>query len=181
METHQKPLQAAVKPGIIIGLVLTVVTYLLYFVDYSLLASQWTGLVSLAIYVGMVIYFGIQYRKEIGGFINFGPAFLFSFYSSIIMTVVSTIGSMLLFLVLDPGLGEKMADIGLQNTVEIMDRFGAGDAISTDQLDEIREGIVQGYTFVGLIKSAGIVCVFYAFVSLILGAIIKKKDKSRDF
>lgn len=181
METHQKPFQAAVKPGVVIGLILTVLTYLLYFVDYSLLASQWTGLVSLVIYAGLVIYFGIQYRREIGGFINFGPAFLFAFYSLLIMTVISTIGSMLLFLILDPGLGEKMADIGLQNTVAIMDRFGAGDALSTDQLDEIREGIVKGYTFTGLIKSAGIVSVFYALISLILGAIIKKKDKSLDF
>ena len=62
-----------------------------------------------------------------------------------------------------------------------MDRFGAGDALTGDQLDEIRVGIAEGYTFTGLIKSAAIVSIFYALVSLILGAIIKKKDKSRDF
>lgn len=181
METVPKPFQAAITPGLVTGLFLTVISYLLYFVDYELLASGWLGLFSLVLYGGLIIYFGINYRKEKGGYLDFGDAFQFSFFSLLIMMVITTIGNMLLFLVGDPGLAEKMADIGLMNTMEIMDTFGAGENMSSDQIDEIRQGILDGYTFIGMIKGAGIMVIFYAILALILGAIIKKKDKTLDY
>jgi len=180
MEPEQTPFQAAIKPGLIVGLILTVITYLCYFVDFNLLGSSWLGFGSLAIYCGLIIYFGIQYRKELGGFMNFGTAFQFSFYSLLVMLLITTLGNMLLFLGLDPGLGEKMADVGLKNTMEIMDTFGAGE-MSSGQMEEIRQGILQGYTPIGLLKGAGFMVIFYAILALILGAIIKKKDKSLDY
>jgi uncharacterized protein YkvS len=181
METEPKPFQAAITPGIVTGLILTGISYLLYFVDYELLASGWLGLFSLLLYCGLIIYFGINFRKDRGGYLNFGDAFQFSFFSLLIMLVVTTIGNMLLFLVGDTGLAEKMADIGLMNTMEIMDTFGAGENMSSDQIDEVRQGILDGYTFSGMLKGAGIMVIFYAILALILGAIIKKKDKSLDY
>src|SRR5690606_31347737 len=127
MEHHQTPFQAALKAGLITGLFLTAFSFVCYFIDYKLLASTWLGLVTLAIYSGLVIYFGIEYRKELGGFMSFGSAFQFSFFSLLIMLAITTVGNMLLFMVLDPDLGEKMADVGLENTLKIMDSFGAGD------------------------------------------------------
>ena len=85
METEQKPFQAALTPGIVTGLILTVISYLLYFVNYEWLASGWLGLFSLLLYSGLIIYFGINYRKDRGGFLDFGDAFQFSFYSLLIM------------------------------------------------------------------------------------------------
>lgn len=181
MEAEQSPFQAAIKSGLVIGLLMTVITFLLYFVDFQLLGSGWFGFGSLLLYSGLVIYFGIQYRKELGGFINFGPAFQFSFFSLLVMLVITTVGNMLLFWGIDPDLSEKMADIGLKNTLEIMDTFGAGDAMSSDQLDEIRQGLLDGYTFLGMLKGAGIIALFFAVLSLILGAIIKKKDKTLEY
>jgi hypothetical protein len=180
METEHSPFQAALKAGIIIGLILTVITFVCYFVDYNLLGSSWLGFGSLAIYCGLIIYYGIQYRKELGGFMNFGTAFRFSFYTLLVMLLITTLGNMLLFLVLDPALGEKMADVGLKNTLEIMDTFGAGD-MSSDQMDEIRQGILDGYSALGLLKGAGFMVIFYAILALILGAIIKRRDKSLDY
>lgn len=181
MEAEQSPFQAAIKPGLVTGLVLTVITYLLYFVDYQLLGSGWLGMGSLVIYCGLIIYFGIQYRNERGGFMNFGTAFQFSFFSLLIMLVITTIGNMLLYWGIDPELSGKMAEIGLNNTMEIMDTFGAGESMSSDQIDEIRDGILEGYTLTGMIKGAGIMILFYAVLALILGAIIKKRDKSLDY
>ena len=111
---------------------------------------------------------------------NFGTAFQFSFFSLLIMLAITTLGNMLLFMVVDPTLGEKMADVGLENTLKIMDSFGAGD-LPSEQMDEIKKGILDGYTPLGMLKGAGFMVIFYAVVSLILGAIIKKKDKSLDY
>ncbi|MEX2591488.1 MAG: DUF4199 domain-containing protein [Anditalea sp.] len=181
MELEQKPFHAAIKSGVVIGLILTGITFLLYIVDYSLLASGWVGFGSLVIYCSLVIYFGINYRRQLGGFINFGPAFQFSFFTLLIMLVITTVGNMLLFIGMDPTLAENMADIGVENTLGIMDAFGTGDAMSSDQIDEIRQGLLESYTVTGMLKSAGVMLVFYAVLALILGATIKKKDKSLDY
>src|SRR5690606_29518596 len=109
MEENQSPFQAAVRPGIMIGILLTVITFLLYFIDFQLLGSGWISFLTLIIYCGLIIYYGIQYRKERGGFIAFGPAFQFAFFSLLIMLVITTLGNILLFLVIDPGLPDKLA------------------------------------------------------------------------
>jgi len=180
MEHHQTPFQAALKAGLITGLFLTAFSFVCYFIDYKLLGAAWLGIATLVIYCGLVIYFGTEYRKELGGFMNFGTAFQFSFFSLLIMLAITTLGNMLLFMVVDPTLGEKMADVGLENTLKIMDSFGAGD-LPSEQMDEIKNGILDGYTPLGMLKGAGFMVIFYAVVSLILGAIIKKKDKSLDY
>ncbi len=181
MENEQSPFQAAVKAGLITGLVLAVITFVCYFVDYQILGSGWLSFLSLVIYCGLIIYFGIQYRKEQGGFMNYGTAFQFSFFSLLIMLVVTTLSNMLLFLVVDPGLGERMVAVGLENTLEMMDSFGMGDNISSEQLDELEKGMLEGYTAWGMLKGAGVMVIFYAILALILAAIIKKKDKSLDY
>ena len=180
METTTTPSQAAIKAGVITGLLLTVISYLCYFVDYELLTSNWLNFFSFVLYCGLIIYFGIEYRKELGGFMSFGTGFQFAFVSLLIMLVINTIGNMLLFLVLDPGLGPRMADLIMENTLNMMDSFGAGE-LPADQMDEMKKGFVEAYTAWGMIKGAAFLLVFYAILALILGAIIKKKDKSLDY
>ncbi|HLW18705.1 MAG TPA: DUF4199 domain-containing protein [Cyclobacteriaceae bacterium] len=180
MENAQTPFQAAIKAGLITGLFLTAFSFVCYFIDYKFLAATWLGLVTLAIYCGLIIYFGIEYRKELGGFMSFGTAFQFSFFSLLIMLAITTIGNMLLFMVLDPSLGDKLADVILENTLNTMDSFGVGE-MSSDQIEEMRNGMREGYTPVGMLKGVGFMAIFYAILSLILGAIIKKRDKSLDY
>lgn len=180
MENPSTPFQAAIKAGLITGLILTVITYVFYFIDYELLAAAWLWPLTLVVLCGLIIYFGMQYRTELGGFMAFGTAFQFAFFSLIVMMIVTTVGNILLYVVLDPGLGEKMADITLEKTLKALDSFGAGD-LSSDQMDEMRNGVMEAYSTVGMLKSAGISIIFYAILALILGAIIKKKDKSLDY
>ncbi|WPR74223.1 DUF4199 domain-containing protein [Algoriphagus sp. NG3] len=182
MEEQQSPFQAAIKPGLTIGLVSMAITYLAYFINSSLLASGWFSLVSLAIAVAFVIYFGSQYRAERGGFMSFGTAFNFSFISLVISAIVGTIGLMVLYQVVDPSLPQVLADEAFQTTLETMEKFGASvDAMSPEQLEEMRKATLDGFTVTGQLKGFGFILIFYAIVALILGAILKKRDKSLDY
>src|SRR5690606_29269662 len=109
MEPTTTPSQAAIKAGLVTGLILFVINFLCYFINYELLATSWVGILSVVLYCGLIIFFGIQYRKELGGFMSFGTAFQFAFVSLIIMLIITTLGTLLLFLVLDPGLGPRSA------------------------------------------------------------------------
>ncbi|WP_035805021.1 DUF4199 domain-containing protein [Lunatimonas lonarensis] len=183
METNVSvtPSQAAVKAGLYLGLVMFILTLLAYFVDYSILVSFWFGIIILVLFFGLILYFGFQYRKSVGGYLEYSPAFVFSFVTLLISGLIGLAGNMILYQVIDPELPKMLVDAQLENMLQMMDRFGAGDSISGDQLDEIREGVEANFTVFGQIKSFAIGNIVYAIMALILAAIIKKRDKSLDY
>lgn len=182
MEEQQTPLQAAIKPGLTMGLVALAITYIAYFIDATLLASAWFGIVALVIFFGLLIYFGKEYRNELGGFMSFGTAFNFSFISIVISGIVSLIGQILLFQVIDPSLPQVLADITFENSLKMMESFGQNpDSLPPGTLDEIRNSTASTFTLGGQLKNFGFALVVYAIIALILAAILKKRDKSLDY
>lgn len=181
-EQVQTPFQAAVKPGLTIGLVALAITYVAYFIDSTLLASGWFALVAIVVFFVLIFYFGKQYRTELGGYMTFGTAFNFSFITMIISGLVSLLGQILLYHVIDPDLPQVLADMTFENSLSMMEKFGANpDSMSPDQLEEIRKSSSSGFTLAGQLKGFGFGLIVYAIIALILGAILKKRDKSLDY
>jgi len=175
------PFQAAIKAGVVIGLVTLAIYYVAYFIDVETLSAAWVGFLLLGISLGLVIYFGLDYRKDLGGFMSFKVAFQFVFITFIISGLISTLGNILLFQIIDPSLPGILADAQLENTMAMMDKFGQGNAISSDQMAEMRTSFEESRSAFGMIKAFGISIIIYAILALILGAIIKKRDKSLDY
>jgi hypothetical protein len=63
----------------------------------------------------------------------------------------------------------------------MLEQFGAADAMTSEQMDEMRKANAEGFTVFGQLKGFGVILIFYAIVALILGAILKKRDKSLDY
>lgn len=182
MEEQESPFQAAVRPGLTIGLVSLAMTFIAYFIDSTLLASGWFGLVAFVVFFILIIYFGKQFRTEIGGFMTFGTAFNFSFITMIISGLVGLVGQILLFQVIDPSLGGVLADVSFQSSLEVMESFGQNpDSLDPAVLDEMRNSTASAFTLVGQIKNFGFALIAYAVIALILAAILKKRDKSLDY
>ena len=63
-----------------------------------------------------------------------------------------------------------------------MEGLGVGvDSIPSDQLKEMEKNSSFGFTLVGQLISFGVSFFYSAVLALILGAILKKRDKSLDF
>lgn len=181
METHESPLKSGVNTGLILGIMLVVITFLIYFINPITMVSLAYGLVTLALVFFIVIYFGIQYRKSIGGFMDFGAAFKFSFITLFVSGVISVMGNLLLHNIIDPALSSVLVESQLENQIAMLEKFGVADAISSEQLDKMQTDLEAAYTVVGQLKGFGLLLIIYAIFALILGAIIKKRDKSLDY
>jgi hypothetical protein len=181
MEQNPSPLARAAKTGTYIGLVMVIITLLIYFSDYTLLSSFWVGIGILILFVGVILYVGFDFRKASGGYLGFAPAFQFAFVTLAVSGLIGLLGNMLLYHVIDPQLPEQLVESQLENMLAMMDRFGAGDNISGEQLDEMREGLEVNYTAAGQAQSFGFALILYAIFALIIAAIIKKKDTSLDY
>jgi hypothetical protein len=181
MEPHPQPAQAALKSGALLGIIMVIFTFIVYVIQSTALVGFWFNIIVLVLFFGLLIYFGIQYRNQVGGFLAYGAAFQFSFVALIVSGFIFTLGNMLLYHVIDPALPEVLIEKQLNSVLEMMDRFGAGDSLSSDDLDEMRENMVDSFTVVGQIKGLGVSFIIYAVMALIVAAIIKKKDKSLDY
>lgn len=182
MEEQQSPFQAAIKPGLTIGLVSLALTFIAYFIDSTLLGSAWFGLVAIVIFFVLIIYFGKQYRAEVGGFMSFATAFNFSFVTMVISGLIGLLGQILLFHVIDPSLAGVLADQAFETSLSMMEKFGQDpDAMDPAVLEEMRKSTTGSFTLTGQLKSFGFGLIVYAIIALILGAILKKRDKSLDY
>ncbi len=182
MEQHESPFQASVKPGLTIGLVSLALTYIAYFIDSSLLASGWFGLVALVVFFVLIIYFGRQYRTDLGGFMSFGVAFNFSFITMIISGLVTLVGQILLFHVIDPSLPQVLGDLSFETSLSVMESFGQNpDSLDPALLDQMKSDAAANFTLTGQLKNFAFGLIAYAIIALILAAILKKRDKSLEF
>jgi hypothetical protein len=151
-------------------------------IDAALLTAWYYSLGILVLFFGLIIYFGKEYRKEVGGFMSFGTAFNFSFFAILISGVVGLIGNILLFQVIDPTLPQVLGDLTFESQLEMMESFGGSpDSLPAETLEEMRQASLSNFTLLGQLKAFGFGLVAYAIIALILGAILKKRDKSLDF
>jgi hypothetical protein len=181
MEEKESLFKAGLNTGLILGVISAILTFLIYFVNPNTLASGTYGFGLLAVFTVLAIILGIRYRKSIGGYISFGKAYKFSIITFVVMILIGVVTSILLFLVIDPALPERLAEQTIENTLAVMEKFGAADALSEEQIDEMRDGIIEGYTVFGIIKANLMSIIFYGILSLVVAGIVKKKDKSLEY
>ena len=170
----------AIKYGVILGLVGIILTVLLYIVNPAMLVNMWLGLFFLLLYLGLLIYAGIDYRNQIGGLIPFGKAFQHGFLTLVIAGIIGTIFNWLLYSVIDPGVVDVLVDQSVENARSMMERFGAPEEAMEEGLEKARADTIDRFTTVGILKGFLWSLIFYAIAALISGAIVKRKPPESD-
>ena len=164
----------AIKNGVILGIISLLLVVVIYAIDFAFMASfKFLGLV-LVIGLGYVIYSGISYRNEIGGFLPYGKAFMHGFVVLAVSGLISTAFNILLYHVVDPELPQKLTEAIIRNTEETMASFGmaqegidqATASMRTDMPDQFSIG---GLAF-GFVKAL----IWYCIIALITALFVKK-------
>ena len=163
----------ALKSGVILGVVGILISLIVYIIDPLLMIKWWFSLSSLVLFIALVSYFDIQYREMLGGFVSFKIAYIYSILTFVLAGLIGTAFSILLFQVIDPDLPQLMSEAIIEQTVEMMEGFGANQEIIDEAIEDADPA--ASFTVMGQIKSFGMVLIFYAVMSLITGAIIKRK------
>jgi hypothetical protein len=166
----------AAKNGLILGAIHIVVMLLLY----VLMPSKLTGFSYVAFILvlnfGYTIYMGNQWRKQVGGFLDYGAAFKYAFILLFINGLTGIIFSALL-LIVDPTYPEVMAESQMNTSIYWAQKFGAPE----ESLEQMREQfdpetMAERYGFKGLLTGLGIGVVFYAIGALIMAIFIRKSQ-----
>jgi hypothetical protein len=177
---QQTPLQHAIRFGAILGVISAIIGLLLYVVDPTLMIKWWFGLIMIAVSLGFIIYAGITYRKSIGGYIEFGPAFIHGFVTFAIAGLIGTVMNLLLYTVIDPELPEVLTDAAVEQAMSMAESFGAPPEAMEQAAENARAQTEGQFTPMGVAKSYFISLIFYAILSLITALIVRRREKVSD-
>lgn len=172
-EIEQNNTQHAIKWGLILGLISVIITLLVYVIDIAIFAKPYFAFIYLVVYVGFVIYAGRDYRKESGGYLTYGKAFLHALVVFLLAGFIDRVFLYVLFNLIDPQAAETIVKITMDSTMELMESFGSG---SPEMMDEMAEGVAEAYTLGGLAQGYLFSIIYYAIGAAIIGAINKKNE-----
>jgi len=168
----------SLKYGFILAAVSVVISLTLHFINPVMLYTNFAlPFIILIIFIVLLVFVGITIRKEIGGYWTFGEAFKSFLIISLILALVAVLYNILLMTVIDPDLPSKAATAIGESQRAMMEKFG----MASEQIDEALEkaGNMEeklAPTFKNSITSFGVSLALYGVLSLILAAILKKKE-----
>ncbi|QCK14140.1 DUF4199 domain-containing protein [Mangrovivirga cuniculi] len=170
-----------VKDGVIIGLIFTLLTVIIYVVDLSMFGTMWYGLGLFALYIFLLIIFNSRFRNGIGGYWSFGEAFKYNFFLLLVGGIINTIVGIVLFTVIDPDAPAMIAENTVESTISMVEKFGGDASQMEGELDETYNNTLEQFTLSGQLKSFGYSILVYAVIGAIFAAIFKKKKPQEDY
>lgn len=178
-EIEQNNSQHSIKWGLMLGLVSVIITLIIYVIDIAIFAKPYFAFIYLVVYIAFIIYAGRDYRKQVGGFLSYGKAFLHAFVIFIMAGFIDRLFLYILFNFIDPQAAQTLIEITMDSTMQAMEAFGAG-ANNPEMMDEMAKGMAEAYTVWGLAKNFLFMIIAYAIGAAIIGA-INKKNPPQEF
>ena len=180
MEDNSTPtptlMQHAIRWAMIMAAVSVIYTMLLYVIDYTLMVQLKFLFLALAIYIGIAIYAGIDYRKSMGGFLVYGKAFQHGFLILAVSGLVATLFTLVLYKVIDTELPQKLVDASIENTRVMMEGFGAPEGTIDEAIEKAKESAADQYTVMGIAKSYIVIAIGSAIMALISAIFVRKNQ-----
>jgi uncharacterized integral membrane protein len=176
--TTEQPtlLQHAFRWALITAGVSITYTMLLYIIDYTLMVQLKMLFIALAVYFGITIYAGVDYRKSIGGFLPYGKAFQHGFIILAVSGLFASLFNLLLYFVIDPELPQKLVDASLENTRAMMESFGAPEESMDEAMEKARESSAKQFTVAGMAMGYIWIAVFSAIMALISSLFVRRNQ-----
>lgn len=165
--------------GIISGLISVFITLAIYLIDYKYFASSAVGFISIVAGITLSIWLFIKNKKDLKGSLTFKDGFTSYFIYAINSIAIATLFNILLYNVIDPSLKEKVTEVVIEKTVEMMKAFGGDSTMLKETVKKLKEedSFSIGNLIMGSVWTLALSCIW----GLILAAIFKSKTNNSPF
>ncbi|WP_223034977.1 DUF4199 domain-containing protein [Hanstruepera marina] len=167
----------SINNGLILGLLLSVISVLVYAVNLDLFTKWWLGIILFLIAVGLGAYSAVKFKQQ-QGFLSFKEAFTAYFITIAIGTLIATVVGIIIFTFVDPDAAQYLNEQILILTKETLENFGAPK-------EAIQEAMVEAEKkdnfSIGAQAQAYVVrLVIYSIIGLIVALIVKKNNPDEE-
>jgi hypothetical protein len=170
-----------IKHGLLTGGIVTIYMALLYAAGITYLSSWWLSVLIYPIIIGLLCYFTARLRDEFSDEpFSFKQTFMVILAMSMIATLVSTLWNIILYNVIDTSLAKELSELILEQTRDMMEKWGAPDDTVTKTLKEMKD-LPSQFKPIPQLRSWLSGGIFLAIVSLICAAFLKRKTPSNPF
>lgn len=173
MEAAEKKSNVGLSYGLIAGLIITVITLLLYSGGLDMYLSP-IGYVSYLVIITMAVLAALKVRKENEGFLEFSQALKITFTVFVIAMLIQTIFTYVLMNFIDVAFREAAAQEALNNAEKILKKMGFSDSQIDEQMSKERS--TNPFSFSRVLLGYALTCIV-AFIFCLLISLIVKKSK----
>lgn len=171
---EQQLKSSAINYGIYLGLSLALISVLIYVINVEYAIAWWIGIIMLLLILAFGIVSTAKSKDFLNGFISFKQAFSSFFITVAIGVIINTGVGMLIYGVIDTEAAVFLQEKGIENTVSMMERFGAPQSEIDKTIDAMSED--NSFSIGNQLKAIAYQLVFYAVIGLIVAAFMKKKN-----
>ena len=160
--------------GVLIGIVSSLITATIYAIDLNLFSSWWIGITSIIVYLILGIVLLSKTKKEVKTVFTYKDAFTTYFIAAVIGILISTLFNVLLFNVIDPSAKDKLLEITMKITANMMQKFGTPASVINEAISKLKE--TNPYSTIELLKGSIFSIIFSSIFGLILAAFFKTRS-----
>jgi hypothetical protein len=163
--------------GLFYGLYLISIILYAYAIDQNFFTSYWLmGLSLLGFFVHGFWVIG-SLKKAQGGYATFKEAFSVFFLANAIGLLISTIMTILIFVVIDPDLQVTVKDMTIEKTTQMLQDFGLDSEAIDKSIQEIKDQ--DSYSVGAQVKGYFFSLIFASVFGLLFSLILKKKKEEQ--
>ena len=158
-----------------LGGVLTLVTVVIYSLDYKLFLNPYIGMVSGITLILFGAYSIYKSKKENSGFISFSEAFKSYFITISLGYFIGSLATILVFVIIDPDAAKILDDEMLIMSKEMLEGFGLSKEMIAISLEEASKKSNFSLSSISLQYVMNIA--FFSLIGLLISLITKKENK----
>jgi len=132
-------------------------------------------LIGIAIMIGFFYIVTKEEKEENSGVLPYGKAFKASFLTGLVGLVITTLFTIILIQLVDPGLVEKLAQVGVDAAKSMMESFGMPEDQMAAALEKAEEDTLNSFTpgkqLLGILWGS----IFIAIIAAIFSIFVKKE------
>ena len=161
------------KNGLILGAVNVILLFVAYSIGVDFILNSWWGFIQFLVPLFFLIYLCVEYKKIVGGFINFKSTFFLVFGLLAASGFIHTFFSIILYNLIDVDFAVLLQEATIEKTINLLEGLGSESMIEESiealesQNNYSAKNLTTGYFF-GL--------PFQAILALIISAFIKKDN-----
>ncbi|MFV5692292.1 DUF4199 domain-containing protein [Flavobacterium sp. LT1R49] len=164
--------------GIITGVILSLITTLMYAIDIELFIAWWTTLLSFSVFIIVPIVSLSKTKKELNGVFPFKEAFTTYFITAVIGVLISVVFKIILFNFIDPSVKATLLDLTIKYLISTSEKFGVAASSLNETISKLKE--TDPYSIVEQLKGSIFNIFFCAILGLIMAAFFKSKSPSQE-
>ena len=164
-----------IKYGLLIGGISIAIALLSF---YAFPLGIWTQSgISFLLYIVFMVWAAKDQRTQNGGLISFGEAFKTVFFTGLVGSVISLFFTLIWMNLIDTSLAEKMAEMALDSTRTMLEKFGADENAIAEAIEKAEEEMEDKFTPLNYILQGLQGVVMGLIPSAIIALIMKKEEK----